>query len=442
MQLLRTGDGNFGALLQTMATRASIFSVNIICGIITARGLGAHGRGVLAALITWPQLIAYLLTFGIFNSFIFNVKGDPENKSQLFGAMIVLSLIAGLAATGTGIALMPHFLAAYSADEVRHAQILMAVAPAILLALGMQVAAEAAADFRGANMAKGLSVVATLSGLILSLVIGLSPDAAALCYLLPQVPLTLWLFLRLRHHYRPALSRFVEAASQLTAYGLRCYPHELINAASAYVGQAMVVTLLPPVAVGWFTVSLSVARLLEVFYSTVASVLLPATAARSPAEVVAKTARAARLTLLFMAIFALPLIIALPWLLPLVYGARFQEAVPVARLLVLEGMLSGAVWVLMQGFLALGRPVLAASLQLSAVAASVALMFRLAPLYGALGAATVLVAIALARLVLAIGLYRFALSAPLRQLNFCRADFTYLWALLGRRDSLTGGAPG
>jgi enterobacterial common antigen flippase len=432
LDLVRTGHGNFGALLQTMATRVSIFALNLGCGVITARGLGAHGRGMLAALATWPQFIAYLLTFGIINSFMFNVKAHPEDKRELFGAAIVLSLIAGMAATAVGVVLMPRLLAEYSSEEVLVARIFMAVAPAILLALTMQTAAEAASDFRGANIVRGLSVAATFVALVLFLTAGLSPAGAAACYLLPQIPLTLWLFVRLRRHYRPTLSRFRETARRLAAYGLQCYPHEFITAAAAYVGQALVVTLLQPAAVGWFTVSLSIARLLEIFYATVAAVLLPASAARSAAEVVGKTTCAARLTVLFMAAFAMPLFVLLPGLLPLVYGRSFTEAVPIARLLLLEGMLSGAVWVLMQGFLALGRPTLAATIQASAVAASIVLLLRLAPIYGAVGAAKVLLAVAMAKLILAVGLYRVALRTRLRQLNYCRADFAYLGALLRR----------
>ncbi len=357
LRLIYVGGDNFGALLQTMATRTSIFALNVGCGVLTARGLGAEGRGILAALITWPQFVAYLLTFGLVNSFIFNVKSDPHGKSRYFGAVIVLALLAGAVATAVGVALMPRLLGEYSDADVRLAQYLMTAAPAVLLALAVQSAAEAASDFRGANVLRGASVAATfLCLLALRGTVRLSPLTAAASYLVPQIPMTIWLIVRLARCCRPRLTVFAATAWQLAGYGLRCCPHEFITGAAAYAGQVVVVTRVEPAAVGWYTVSVSIARLLEIFYATVSSVLLPAPApaARSAAEVVEKTARAARLTALLMTGFMAPLFLSLPWLLPRIYGTEFAQAVPVARLLLLEGVLSGTVWVMMQAFLALG----------------------------------------------------------------------------------------
>jgi enterobacterial common antigen flippase len=433
LRLIYVGGDNFGALLQTMTTRTSIFAFNVGCGVLTARGLGAEGRGILAALITWPQFLAYLLTFGLVNSFIFNVKSDPHGKDRYFGAVIVLALLAGAVATALGVALMPRLLGEYSDADVRLAQYLMTAAPAVLLALAVQSAAEAASDFRGANVLRGTSVAATFLCLLALCATGrLSPLTAAASYLVPQIPMTIWLIVRLARCYRPRLTGFAATAWQLAGYGLRCYPHEFITGAAAYVGQVVVVTRVEPAAVGWYTVSLSIARLLEIFYATVSSVLLPATAARSAAEVVEKTARAARLTALLMTVFMAPLFLSLPWLLPRIYGTEFAEAVPVARLLLLEGVLSGTVWVLMQAFLALGRPGLAALLQASAVSASAALLFLLLPWCGVVGAAAILLSVAVGKLTLAFALYRMALGSPAHVLSFQRADFAYLGALLRR----------
>ena len=426
LRLLYAGQGNFGALLQTMAARMCIFALNVGSGVVTARGMGAEGRGMLTALITWPQFIAYLMTFGMVNAMMYRVKSEPAERGRFFGAALCLTAVAGLLATATGVILIPLLLRGYPQTDVWHAQALMMVAPAVLLALIIQTAAEAAADFAGANALRCFSVAGTFAGTVFLYVSSsLAPASAAFCYLLPQVPLTVWLLMRLWPHYRPNLRRFANTTSRLIRYGIRCYPVEFINAASTYIGQSIVVALVAPVGVGWFTVSLSIARLLEIFYATVSTVLLPATAARPKSEVLEKTARAARLTALLMAIFMAPLYVLLPWLLPLVYGSSFADAVPIARMLLLEALLSGTVWVLLQGFLALERPGLATILQVTGICASVTFLALIVPHGGARDAAKVLLGIGGLKLTLTIALYRLALGMPLRIFAFGKADLAY-----------------
>jgi O-antigen/teichoic acid export membrane protein len=431
--LLRTGRGMFGASLQTMATRTTIFALNIGTGIITARVLGAEGRGLLASLLTWPQFVAYSMTFGLFASFVFNVKASPSEKGVLFAAGNLYAGALGVAAAVVGAVLMPILLPGFSAQDLRVAQGLMLAAPLILLSLMLQTAAEAAGDFSGANTLRGVSVLGTFAAVCaLALAGALSPVAAAVCYLAPQLPVAVWLCGRLRRDYKPTLSGFRQVSRRLIVYGLRCYPIELLTAASAYVGQAIVVLMLDPASVGYFTLSVGLARLLEIFFATAASVLLPSIAARRPSEVVEKTVRAARLTFLIMVLFAVPALLLIPVVLPLVYGADFAGAANIARLLVMEGVISGTVWVLLQAFVALGRPELPTMVHGVTVLLSAVLLLVFIPPYGVLGAAASLLAVSVVKLIFAMGLYRSVLAVPLRRMLHDRSDLLFLHELLQR----------
>ena len=59
------GRGATAATLQTALARVLILAINMGTGIITARFLGPQGRGEQAAIILWPQLLAYLMTLGL-----------------------------------------------------------------------------------------------------------------------------------------------------------------------------------------------------------------------------------------------------------------------------------------------------------------------------------------------------------------------------------------
>jgi O-antigen/teichoic acid export membrane protein len=118
--------------------------------------------------------------------------------------------------------------------------------------------------------------------------------------------------------------------------------------------------------------------------------------------------------------------------MPAVYGADFASAASIARLLLLEGAISGTVWVMLQAFLALGRPELSAALQVVALALLVSLLLVVVPRYGAAGAAGVLLAVAIVKFALAMALYRVVLGASARRFLPDPADLQYVWDRLHR----------
>lgn len=100
-------------------------------------------------------------------------------------------------------------------------------------------------------------------------------------------------------------------------------------------------------------------------------------------------------------------------LLQLAYGADFVQAVPVFRVLLLEAALTCLGQVLLQAFLASGRPAVPSMVQIASLAVIVAGLLALAPAFGALEAAVALTLGALVRLGLLLGnLRRIGLGLP------------------------------
>jgi O-antigen/teichoic acid export membrane protein len=88
-----------------------------------------------------------------------------------------------------------------------------------------------------------------------------------------------------------------------------------------------------------------------------------------------------------------------PFLLRLLYGAEYVSAVGALRILVAECVLSGAVFVLAQAFMALNRPGVVTVLQAFGLSLSIPMMLLLIPRYGIYGAAVSLLTSTVARLV-------------------------------------------
>ena len=118
------------AVVQTLLANVFILGITAGTGIITARLLGPSGRGELAAMIMWPQFLAFTLTLGVPSALLYNLKRYPGQASSLFSVALLLGTLMGLLATLVGVLFIPHWLIEYSPEVVRSAQWLMLIAPA------------------------------------------------------------------------------------------------------------------------------------------------------------------------------------------------------------------------------------------------------------------------------------------------------------------------
>ncbi|WP_250124082.1 oligosaccharide flippase family protein [Chroococcidiopsis sp. CCMEE 29] len=415
------------ATVQTVLVRVLILATNMGTGIITARALGPDGRGEQAAMALWPQFLAYAMTLGLPAALRYNLKRYPDQKTELFSAALLLSILLGIAATLVGIVFLPQWLSQYSPEVIRFAQWLMLLSPMILLSGNFVAALEATEDFTTANQAQYLAPLMTLVLLgLLAVAQILTPFTAVLAYVIPGLPIFFWLLHRTWKYFRPRWQRLGSSYKRLTSYGLRAYGIDLLGTLSGQVDQALVVNLLPPASMGLYVVALSLSRMLSLFHSSIITVLLPKTAARPVEEVVALTGRAARVGMVLTVLTAIAVIIPVPILLRLLYGAEFLEAVPVFRILIVEEVIGGTAWVLSQAFMALGRPGTVAILQALGLGLSVPLMILFIPAYGLEGAGLALLCSTVLRLVLVLTGYPTILKVRPPGLIMTKEDWRFL----------------
>ena len=83
VRTLVTSRSGVAATAQTFLANVFILGINAGTGIITARLLGPSGRGELAAMIMWPQFLAYCLTLGVPSALLYNLKRYPGQASSL-----------------------------------------------------------------------------------------------------------------------------------------------------------------------------------------------------------------------------------------------------------------------------------------------------------------------------------------------------------------------
>jgi O-antigen/teichoic acid export membrane protein len=403
VRTLVTSRSGVAATAQTFLANVFILGINAGTGIITARLLGPSGRGELAAMIMWPQFLAYCLTLGVPSALLYNLKRYPGQASSLFSVALLLGTLMGLLATLVGVLFIPHWLTEYSPEVVRSAQWLMLTAPAGLLALMCTFALQAQEEFTLYNAARYLPPVLILLALgTLALVWDLTPFNAALSYLLAGMPVWLWMLVRLWRFYRPVGRGLGVAFKRLTSYGLRSYGIDLLGTLAGYLDQVLVVGILAPAMMGLYAVALSLSRMLEVLQGAAIAVLFPKASGRTVGEAAALAGWVARVSTALTLLAATGLALVSPWVLGLLYGQEFVGAVTVVRLLLLKSVLDCATLVLAQAFMAAGRPGIVTVLQGTGLALVLPLLLILVPRYGLEGAGLALLGSSAARLVFVI----------------------------------------
>jgi O-antigen/teichoic acid export membrane protein len=373
-------------------------------------------------MILWPVFLAGALTLGLPSALTFQLKSNPEKRSQLLGAALVLTSLSGAIGTITGLLFMHAWIPQYSPRVILFARIFLLNTPLSALMLTGRAALESRGDFAASN--KLFIVPPALTLLVLEILWGtgtLTPFSAGLAYVPAGIPPFLWMIRRLWQGFRPSLRSFVDSARLLFTYGIRAYGIDLCGTMSLYVDQALVVRMLQPEMMGTYVVALSLSRMLNAFHASVVMVLFPMAVSRSAEAVREMTSRAARMSTLLTAFAAVAAAFLGPYVLALVYGKEYKGATMVLRILVLEAVLSGATLVLSQAFMALERPGVITALQVTGLVLTLPLMLVFVPRLGIVGAGLALLLSTTARLLFVLASYPLFLKMRMPRV-FPRAE--------------------
>jgi len=381
-----TARDSTSATLQTLLSKILILGITVVTGVITARYLGPAGRGEQAAILLWGGFLGGFVTLGLPPAVIYNFKQYPTEKSRLFAAALLLSLGLGMAATVIGILWLPQWLGQYSPSVIRFAQVFMLLIPLLTTANILNASLEALGEFTLVNHIRYLSPLFTLGALIIAVVTRhLTPFTAALAYGLPSIPASIWMLSYLWPRLQPSVREFKKSSQQLLHYGVRSYGIDLLGTLSNQIDQIIVVGLLQPASLGTYVVALSSSRLINIFQSSVVTVLFPRIAARPLDEIVTVVGQVVRVCTIVTGLSGICLVILGPVLFQWLYGAEFLDAIPVFYVLVLEIIISGVVWILAQAFMAARHPGIVTLLQSIGLGFNIPLMLILIPKFGLLG---------------------------------------------------------
>jgi O-antigen/teichoic acid export membrane protein len=416
-----------GQVAHTVTSRAASLVFAGLSGVVIARGLQPHGRGAYFVIVTIATITLSVGHLSIEQSQVWLwSRGRRAERAALAANSVVLgscvgagaALVAAVVVLALGPGTVP--VAGYGYLALALAVIPCAVTVLylnnILVLRGRVDVVNRAAVLAGAGQCVSIVILAVLGRLSLGWCVALWAIAMAgpLAVLLPAA--------------RPRLrDRDVALARCAIGRGLR-YHLGLASLFLLFRSDILILDgLTTTVAVGLYSLAVSLAELTRVVTDSIAQVALPRQMDGDPASAAMATIRATRFSVLFATGSVGLLCVAAPVVIPVVYGATFAGSV--APLLGLApGLLAlGATRPVGAFLLRLDRPLLASAMTVLALAVNVALNLALIPVCGIVGSA---LASSVAYVLLAAGQCAWFLRAtrtPARRLVPGTPELGYVW---------------
>ena len=426
-------------MLQTLLAQVGITAVNVVTGVLTARLLGPLGRGEFAAALMWFMLPSLLATAGLQSGLVYQMRRDPSQAASVGAAGLLVATVVYVPVALLCLAVLPTFMHEYRPHVVMLARLGVSAG---VMSVFMILARQCLLGTRNMhlfNLSQAYTPIAYL--LLLGAVLPfhvLTPTIAVLAQMVATGAVlapTSWWAMR---GWRWQRLRPLSVLRPLTRYSARAAVIDLVNVFAWQIDRLVLIGLIAPAEFGLYAVAVSLARLMSVMQTAISSVTLADLSHKQAHEIEMYIHRAVRIIFWLLLAACVAGWMAGGMLMRLVYGDGFAAAVPIFHVALLESASGCISQILVEAFLASGRPAYPARVQVAYCVLLFGAMLLLAPLWGGLGAALAMFGAMVGKIVLLlVGLRRIDLGLP--GLVPRRADIDLIRKLLrGPGASLAG----
>ncbi len=433
----------FRSVATTYATTVGVALVSFCNVLITARVLGATGRGSVAFLTTVAFLTAQLATFGIFQADANIAASEPRLTRSLAGTSVVLSvLFGGLAAGFVGL-LIATFPVVGAGSEPGLIVLVLAALPVLVLQPCLDQLLRAHYIF-------GLANTATVVPLLINLAVNgalaafgaLTVGTAVSMWVAAEAISTAMVAWGVARHLG-GFGRFeFGLAKRMLAFGIKAHMGRVMTLGNYRLDQWILGAIAGHRELGLYTVAVAWAEAL--FFLPTALVLV-----QRPDLVRASTPEAERqASIVFRGAFLITLVLAVamavlaPFLCVTLFGESFRGSIEMLRILSLGAFGIVALKLLGNALTAQRKPLLETAAISGAFVCTVVLDIILIPTHGGLGAAIASsVAYMLGGIFVAL-IFTRALNGRLADLVPRGSELGWVWLRIrGARSPASGSSP-
>ena len=363
--------------------------IGVGTGMITARALGPHDRGLFQMLVLLPTTLSNFAKLGIAQAAVYSMRRRGASASAVVTNAVWFAVVLGLLMALVCYAGREWLLVRVIKGAPESALLpMLLLLPFVLLQVYLLGIVQAMERFQEYNFQQVVPNVLALIGMAVVL---LWLHGGLLGAVLTQgaivVFVTVWLAWRV-HRLAPIGWRFDhELGREMLAFGGKSYVQTLAATLHLRIDQYMIGYLLDPTQVGLYAVAVNLTNLLLRVPDALGTVLFPRLAGASEERAHIATAEVSRLTIGIVLLGCLGFVVFGPFAIPLLFGAKFHGAVA-PMLVLLPGIVMMSLYlILSRNFTSRNRQ------QINIVAAGLALSINIGsnlwfiPHYGIVGAA-------------------------------------------------------
>jgi len=353
-------------MLGTFATEGFIVLLGILTGSLVARLLLPEGRGALAAVLFWPQLLAGIGFLSLGEAVTYRIGMLPDRESLIRASSFWLASAMSVVVMAGAYVLMPFLLGEGRAHLWTVAQLYLLYVPFNFVTLALLATDQGRLEFSRFNTLRMLVPLIYLTGILLLWVTERVSVGWFVAANFASAALLALLALRLHgsvFHHKPSL----EEAIALCGFGLRFHPATIVLLLAGQVDVFVVLALWDDATLGHYVIALTIASSgLSIISGAYHKVLFPHVAQiHDRAGQIGLLVRGVRHATLLLVALSLPLALLMPWVVPLLFGQAFNDAVVPALVLVAAYVLVALKSIVIQslrGFGEGGRGLMAAAI--------------------------------------------------------------------------------
>lgn len=311
-----------------LGTRVVWSLMGMLGGIILARWLGPHDRGILALVLLLPSTLVTLVKFGTAQANVYTINRKNVSLDKVGSNALVLAIVWGIL-TAAVVWLVRDRLTTTVLRDVPDWALAFALVrtPMLLLDSYLFSILQATGQFKTYNVRLLLSEAARLLLLVIALVIlDMGLFAALVIYTGVWMFNVAWLLVTMGREIRFRLSVDWPLMRETYSFGLRSYVQILAQHLLLRVSFYMVSYFLGAAQVAFYTIALRFTELVLEIPQAIGLVLYPRLAALPEDEVHRLTAQTCRRTLMVTIPAAVALALLGPWVIVLWYGPAFAPA--------------------------------------------------------------------------------------------------------------------